>query len=134
MPSEVDLNSFDGNNNLVGAFYQSGYLTIKDFDGEYYRLGHSEQARWRKVLRSFMVPYYVGRSHAQVMTFVQLEMEVDAGNPDAFLTRIRRLLASVAADMQPNQVEHNYRNMLFLLFKVTGGGGAHGGAHQRRPH
>ena len=47
-------------------------------------------------------------------------MEVDAGNPDAFLTRIRRLLASVAADMQPNQVEHNYRNMLFLLFKVTG--------------
>jgi hypothetical protein len=32
--SEVDLNSFDGNNNLVGAFYQSGYLTIKDFDGE----------------------------------------------------------------------------------------------------
>ena len=37
--SEVDLNSFDGNNNLVGLFYQSGYLTIKNFDGEYYRLG-----------------------------------------------------------------------------------------------
>jgi hypothetical protein len=34
MPDEIDLNSFDGNNNLVGAFYQSGYLTIKNFDGE----------------------------------------------------------------------------------------------------
>jgi hypothetical protein len=45
---EIDLNSFDGNNNLVGAFYQSGYLTIKHFDGEYYRLDFPNR-RWRRV-------------------------------------------------------------------------------------
>jgi hypothetical protein len=114
---EIDLNSFDGNNNLVGAFYQSGYLTIKNFDGEYYRLDFPNK-EVEEGFTKFIVPYYVGKSDAG--EWRQLKMEVDAGNPDAFLTRIRRLLASVAADMQPNQVEHNYRNMLFLLFKVTG--------------
>jgi hypothetical protein len=114
---EIDLNSFDGNNNLVGAFYQSGYLTIKNFDGEYYRLDFPNK-EVEEGFTKFIVPYYVGKSDAG--EWRQLKMEVEAGNPDAFLTRIRRLLASVAADMQPNQVEHNYRNMLFLLFKVTG--------------
>jgi hypothetical protein len=115
--SEVDLNSFDGNNNLVGAFYQSGYLTIKDFDGKYYRLG-IPNGEVGEGFTEFLVPYYAGRTTGNDIR--ALELEVEAGNPDAFLTRIRRLLASVAADMQPNQVEHNYRNMLFLLFKVTG--------------
>jgi hypothetical protein len=128
---EIDLNSFDGNNNLVGAFYQSGYLTIKNFDGEYYRLDFPNK-EVEEGFTKFIVPYYVGKSDAG--EWRQLKLEVDAGDPDAFLARIRRLLASVAADMQPNQVEHNYRNMLFLLFKVTGGRGVHGGAHQRRPH
>jgi hypothetical protein len=114
---EIDLNSFDGNNNLVGAFYQSGYLTIKNFDGEYYRLDFPNK-EVEEGFTKFIVPYYVGKSDAG--EWRQLKMEVEAGNPDAFLTRIRRLLASVAADMQSNQVEHNYRNMLFLLFKVTG--------------
>jgi hypothetical protein len=114
---EIDLNSFDGNNNLVGAFYQSGYLTIKNFDGEYYRLDFPNK-EVEEGFTKFIVPYYVGKSDAG--EWRQLKLEVEAGNPDAFLTRIRRLLASVAADMQPNQVEHNYRNMLFLLFKVTG--------------
>jgi hypothetical protein len=115
--SEVDLNSFDGNNNLVGAFYQSGYLTIKDFDGKYYRLG-IPNGEVGEGFTEFLVPYYAGRTTGNDIR--ALELEVEAGNPDAFLARIRRLLASVAADMQPNQVEHNYRNMLFLLFKVTG--------------
>jgi hypothetical protein len=114
---EIDLNSFDGNNNLVGAFYQSGYLTIKNFDGEYYRLDFPNK-EVEEGFTKFIVPYYVGKSDAG--EWRQLKLEVDAGDPDAFLARIRRLLASVAADMQPNQVEHNYRNMLFLLFKVTG--------------
>src|SRR5574344_2669937 len=115
--SEVDLNSFDGNNNLVGAFYQSGYLTIQNFDGKYYRLG-IPNGEVGEGFTEFLVPYYAGRTTGNDIR--ALELEVEAGSPDAFLTRIRRLLASVAADMQPNQVEHNYRNMLFLLFKVTG--------------
>ena len=58
--SEVDLNGFDGNNNLVGAVYQSGYLTIKDFDGKYYRLG-IPMARWGRFYRFLVLVY--ARSH-----------------------------------------------------------------------
>ena len=47
----------------MGAFYQSGYLTIKNFDGEYYRPGLSQQGV-EEGFTKFIVPYYVGKSDA----------------------------------------------------------------------
>ena len=67
----------------------------------------------------FIVPYYVGKSDAG--EWQQLKMEVEAG-PDAFLTRIRRLLAFDRRYAAQSGWDHNYilAILLFLLFKVTG--------------
>jgi hypothetical protein len=98
---EIDLNSFDGNNNLVGAFYQSGYLTIKNFDGEYYRLDFPNK-EVEEGFTKFIVPYYVGKSDAG--EWRQLKMEVDAGNPDAFYVYVMEFKLNQSADKAMRQI------------------------------
>ena len=114
---EIDLNSFDGNNNLVGL--SSEWLpTIKNFDGEYYRLDFPNK-EVEEVSPKFIVPYYVGKSMRWGVAAAQ--DGGGGGNPDVFPDAHSPSVGPGGnADMQPNQVEHNYRNMLFLLFKQTG--------------
>ena len=97
--SEVDLNSWL-TATIWWALSISGYLTIKDFDGKMTTVSAFRMARWGRFYGVSGSPTM--RVAPQVMTFVRWSWRWRRA-ADAFLTRIRRLLASVAADMQPNQ-------------------------------
>ena len=77
--------------NPVPILYQSGYLTIKDFDREfrYYTLGFPNK-EVEEGFTKFLLPHYAhlssGNSAFELSRFVQ---EVRGGQTDAFMKRLQ---------------------------------------------
>lgn len=81
--------------NPVSVIYQSGYLTIKDYDREFdeYRLGFPN-AEVENGFVNFLLPLYTNQqqnaSQFKVSRFVK---EITTGQPEAFMTRLAAMMA-----------------------------------------
>ena len=78
-------------NNPIPLIYQSGYLTIKDFDrefGNYLLQFPNDEVRYGFI--NFLVPFYTGvRNSDQGFYIGKFVQELRSGDYDAFLTRGR---------------------------------------------
>ena len=107
--------------NVIAALYQSGYLTLKDYDVEtrVYRLGFPNMEVEEGFLNS-LLPYYSGVSDSKIDSLLyDMRKAVDAGDVDAFMLQLKALLAGVPYESGKN-IELNYRNLLFLVFTILG--------------
>ncbi|WP_455625965.1 ATP-binding protein [Parabacteroides sp.] len=116
------LNSIDSASyNPVPVIYQSGYLTIKEYDPEFklYTLGFPNQEVEEGFVR-YLLPYYtsvnVSDSSFEIQHFVR---EIRKGDPDAFLERLRSFFADTPYELIRDQELH-YQNVLFIVFKLVG--------------
>ena len=122
---EVRYNVLSGidatDTDAIPVIYQSGYLTIKDYDKEFgsYTLGFPN----REVQEGFMyflVPYYTAVSERdsgfQIKSFVR---EVRAGKIDAFFTRLRSFFSDTTYELVRERELH-YSNILYIVFKLMG--------------
>lgn len=122
---EVDadsLNSIDSaSRNPVPVIYQSGYLTIKDYDAEFsmYRLGFPNKEVEEGFMR-YLLPFYTsvkeGETAFQLKNFVT---DIRGGNPDGFLTRLQTFFCDMPYELT-EKVERYYQNVLFIVFKLLG--------------
>ena len=128
--------------NPVPILYQSGYLTIKDYDEEFrtYILGFPnrevEDGFMKFLLPSytggfpnrevedgfmkFLLPSYTGMDGSEatfgIMNFVK---DVRGGNTDAFMKRLRTFFADTPYELA-RDLELHYQNVMFILFKLLG--------------
>lgn len=116
------LNSIDSNStNPIPVIYQSGYLTIKDYDSEFgtYTLGFPNK-EVENGFMNFLVPYYTPISSSgsafEIKSFVK---DVRQGNTEAFIKRLRSFFADTPYELIKN-VENHYQNVVFILFKLMG--------------
>lgn len=116
------LNSIDASStDPIPVIYQSGYLTIKDYDPEFgiYRLGFPNREVEEGFIR-FLLPYYTHYSAVQspfeIKKFVQ---EVDNGDYDAFFRRLQSFFADTPYELA-HDLELHYQNVLFIVFKLVG--------------
>lgn len=116
------LNSIDASStDPIPVIYQSGYLTIKDYDPEFgiYRLGFPNREVEEGFIR-FLLPYYTHYSAVQspfeIKKFVQ---EVDNGDYDAFFRRLQSFFADTPYELA-RDLELHYQNVLFIVFKLVG--------------
>ena len=116
------LNSIDAASyNPIPVIYQSGYLTIKGYDSRFglYRLGFPNKEVEEGFMR-YLLPFYANvsatRSSFEVVRFVR---EIEAGDPDAFLERLRGFFADTPYELVRDQELH-YQNVLFIVFKLVG--------------
>ena len=107
--------------NPVPVIYQSGYLTIKDYDREFkiYTLGFPN----REVAEGFtryLLPYYTSVSAVdtpfQIQHFVR---DIRGGEVDAFLSRLQSFFADTPYELI-RDLEVHYQNVLFIVFKLAG--------------
>ncbi len=105
----------------VAILYQSGYLTIKDYDAEddVYILGFPNQEVERGFARA-LVPYYIGiKDQNRDAFFIQFAKDVRQGRPEDFMLRLQTMLASndyrVAGDK-----ELYFQNTVKLIFWMLG--------------
>ena len=105
----------------IPLFFQSGYLTIKDYDKEFstYQLGFPNK-EVEEGLTKFLVPYYSPITKDQeaffVMNFVK---EIRQGQPEDFMKRLEVLFADGKYQIIGDE-EKYFHNAIYIIFKMLG--------------
>lgn len=108
--------------NLTAMLYQTGYLTIKEYDADedVYTLGIPNHEVQNGLYR-YLLPLYTGRDRAaNESMLIKMRRSVLAGRPDEFLRSLQSFLAAIPPHLSENQHEVYYENNLFLIFKLLG--------------
>ena len=107
--------------NPIPMFYQSGYLTIHDYDEEFnsYTLGFPNREVERAFIH-FLLPRYLPALETQGATNLNgFVRDVCRGDPEMFMQRLQAFYAG--ADYQIiGDREKYFHNTLFLLFHLLG--------------
>lgn len=106
----------------VPVIYQSGYLTIKDYNEEFenYTLGFPNREVEQGFFR-FLLPNYasvsVTKSPYEIQCFVT---DVRKGDVDSFLSRLQTFFDDIPYELAPRDREVHYQNILYIVFKLMG--------------
>jgi len=116
------LNSIDVmNENPLPLIYQSGYLTIKDYDARFdvYTLGFPNREVEEGFIK-FIFPFYTpkakGMSGFSVRSFIK---DVETGNAEGFMRRLEALFADGNYQIIGDE-EIYFQNTLYVFFKLLG--------------
>ena len=108
-------------NNPIPLIYQSGYLTIKDYDKEFqlYRLAFpNDEVRYGFL--NFLVPYYTTVNEDEQNFYIgKFDQELRAGEVDVFLTRLQAFFADFPYELS-DSTERHYQVVFYLVFKLMG--------------
>lgn len=121
----LDSETMDSRDNfglhIAPLLYQSGYLTIRNFDKEngLYWLDFPNQEVQDGFFK-FLVPYYTSiRRELSTFAISQFVEDVRAGRTEQFMTRLQSFFADFQYDAQCVPEAH-FRNVLFILCKLLG--------------
>lgn len=106
----------------IALLFQTGYLTIKDYDRKrrLYRLGipnKEVKSGLFSELLSFATSYDKNQLDKRLW---DIRDAFEEGNPEEALEIIRSFLAGIPANLTTHRPEIYYENNLFLLFKLIG--------------
>lgn len=105
----------------IPVLYQSGYLTIKDYDPEFetYTLGFPNKEVEEGFTR-FLLPCYAHiRSGSSAFHIVNFVKEVRSGNIDGFMKRLQSFFSDTPYELV-RDLELHYQNVLFIIFRLVG--------------
>ena len=108
-------------NNPVSLFFQTGYLTIKDYDSEYneYRLGFPNDEVKNGFL-DFIYSYYVPVNPAEGNTTTsKLARALRSGAPDVFMQILEALFANTTYQIQGDS-EKNFQYAMYIIMELLG--------------
>ena len=107
--------------NPIPMIYQSGYLTIKDYDERFqeYTLGYpNDEVRYGFL--NFIAPFYTSIPREETGFHIgRFIKELEAGDVEAFLNRLRAFFASIPYELS-DQTERHYQVVFYLVFRLMG--------------
>ena len=116
-----------GYDNLAPLLFQSGYLTIKDYDEKFdrYILGYPNDEVKYAFLECLMVVYTSARKDSSGEFMIDNFLDsIESGDIDRVLTLTKALMASIPYDSLPEDKlflrEQNYQTAIYLIFKLMG--------------
>lgn len=115
--SSIDANSTDP----IPVIYQSGYLTIKDYNPEFgsYTLGFPNK-EVEKGFLDFLLPFYANLHNTDSAFCIQnFVTDVRTGNTEGFVKRLKSFFADYPYELI-KKLENHYQNVVFILFKLMG--------------
>ena len=116
------LNSVDiASTNPIPVIYQSGYLTIKDYDPDFktYTLGFPN-AEVEEGFIKYLLPHYTAVDEVGTGFYIkQFVKDVREGRTEQFVERLQSLFADTPYELVKN-LENHYQNVVWLLFKLLG--------------
>ena len=108
-------------NRPIPLFFQTGYLTIKDYDSEYneYRLGFPNDEVKNGFLK-FIFSYYVPVNPAEGNTTTyRLATALRSGKPDNFMRTLEALFANTTYQIQGDS-EKNFQYAMYIIMELLG--------------
>ena len=107
--------------NPIPLIYQSGYLTIKEFDKRFsnYKLEFpNDEVRYGFL--NFLMPYYTPITDDERNFYIgKFIKELETGETDAFMTRLQAFFADFPYELN-DKTERHYQVVLYLVFKLMG--------------
>ena len=108
-------------NNPIPLIYQSGYLTIKEYDNRFkiYKLGFpNDEVRYGFL--NFLVPFYTPITDDKKSFYIgQFVRELENGDTDAFMHRFEAFFADFPYELN-DKTERHYQVVVYLIFKLMG--------------
>jgi len=107
--------------NPIPVLYQSGYLTIKDYDRSLrlYTLDFPNE-EVEEGFVNFLLPFYTPIPETESPAFiVKFVREVRAGKVDEFMLRLKALMADTPYEIIKD-LENHYQNVMFIFTKLMG--------------
>ena len=107
---------------LTAVMFQTGYLTIKDYDPEdmEYTLGIPN----REVANGFfkcLLPYYSGQNRDTALGAVRkIRNAVRAGEPEEMMESLQAFLARIPYTLSKGRAESYFQNNLYIIFTLLG--------------
>ncbi len=116
------LNSIDSMSvNPIPVIYQSGYLTIKDYDEEFriYRLGFPNMEVEDGFI-NYLLPFYTHSGEAETnFSITHFVQDIRKGNPEGFMQRMAALLSDTDYRIV-GDAELYFQNAFYLIAKMLG--------------
>ena len=112
---------FDDDNPLP-VIYQTGYLTISEYDQEFgtYKLAYPNREVKEGFLR-FLLPYYTQQCRSSIFGVSNYIKDLREGNADGFMTRLKSLLSDIPYVLVNDaDRERGYQNVVYILMKLMG--------------
>ena len=122
---EVSVEDLSGMQDIINRpiplFFQTGYLTIKDYDKEFdiYTLGFPNDEVKNGVLK-FIFSYYVPVNPAEGnTTTAKLAKALRTGSPDMFMRTLEALFANTTYQIQ-GDAEKNFQYAMYIIMELVG--------------
>lgn len=106
----------------IPLLYQSGYLTIKDFDSMFNTatLTYPNDEVKRGFMDSLM-SLFLGLEEDRQYFAKNLYHDIESGNVDDFMCTVQSLFAAIPyAEVQDFNYEAEFRNVMFIIFTMLG--------------
>lgn len=125
--SEQDLKDYRNDNpNPIPLFYQTGYLTIKDYDKEFfvYTLKYPNDEVKVGFLKS-LIPSLLPVETESGLDIVSFARDIKKGNAESIMNRFKSLFASLpysatSEEKSEKIAEQNFQNVFYLVFTLLG--------------
>ncbi|WP_296013729.1 ATP-binding protein [uncultured Fibrobacter sp.] len=118
---EATLDMFDAPTetakNPIPMLYQSGYLTIKGFDGFAYTIGFPNEEVRLGFLKALMPYYAMDDVVDNDMFMLRFTKALREGKIDDAMTHIRAFMSGIPYNAERKDEAH-YKTVLFLIFKL----------------
>ena len=116
------LNSIDSTSkDPIPVIYQSGYLTIKDYDPEFgeYTLGFPNK-EVEMGFTKFLLPWYISKDKSRTAFDIKnFVLDIRSGNTEQFVKRLKALFADTPY-MLIRDLENHYQNIIWAVCKLAG--------------
>ena len=120
--SEEQMNSIHIDDiDPIPVLYQSGYLTIKDFDGRFgmYTLDYPNE-EVKSGFVNFLLPFYTKLQTTQTTAIIsKFVKSVERGKADDFMRQLQSLMAGTPYELIKD-LENHYQNVIYIITKLMG--------------
>ena len=116
---EMDFNvAFEHAETPIPMLYQSGYLTIKKFDGYDYILGFPNEEVRVSFIRG-LAPYYTKKTATENNSVIQKTLRAIRNHDiDTAMSLLRSFFSSIPYNAE-KQGEHHYKTIFYLIFTLA---------------
>jgi hypothetical protein len=110
------------NPNPLPLLYQTGYLTIADYDArrQRYTLGFPNDEVRYGFLESLLPEYTQGVSAQTGKDIFSIDDYIETGDPESAMHAFEALFASIPYTTDEQSCEHYFQSVIFLVFTLLG--------------
>ncbi len=111
----------NGENNIIAALYQSGYLTIKSYEDGIYMLGFPNEEVADGFLKYLAVEFASKDIDEWDYDIITLKRFLKNDDVEGFMQQMQFILSQIPFESNDVKlIEANFRNLLYLMVRSTG--------------